>query len=293
MITIQYGLDAVAIGGLYALIALGLAMTFGIARVINLAQSELIMVPAYLIMVTAVWAWPLVIVIALGGAVVLALMMERIVFRPLRGADETTLLVASFGLALAVQSIARATAGDKPRGTSFGSGLSSTVDVFGLGISKLDIVTISVTLSALVILAIFLRSFPVGVQLRAAAEDFDMASLLGVRAQRMISLAFAISGIAAGLTAVMITARSGGLTPTLGLQPLLVGVIALVVGGMSSLSSAVGGGFLLGALTVVLGVTLPGGWLAYQDAFLYTIVILVLLVRPRGLFVRGASVERV
>ncbi|MDX6540202.1 MAG: branched-chain amino acid transport system permease protein, partial [Gaiellales bacterium] len=118
MITVQYGIDAIAIGGLYALIALGLAMTFGIARIINLAQSELIMVPAYLILVTSSWAWPLVVVAALGGAVVLALVMELVVFRPLRGASETTLLVASFGLSLGIQSIVRATWGDKPRGTS-------------------------------------------------------------------------------------------------------------------------------------------------------------------------------
>jgi branched-chain amino acid transport system permease protein len=293
MTTVQYCIDAIAIGGLYALIALGLAMTFGIARIINLAQSELIMVPAYLILLTASFAWPLIIVVALGGAVALALVMELIVFRPLRGASETTMLVASFGLSLGIQSIIRAIAGDKPRGTSFGAELSSTVDVGGLSISKLDIATIAVTVVALIALAVFLRRFPVGVQLRAAAEDFDMASLLGVRAQWMICLAFAISGLTAGLASIMITARSGGLTPTIGIQPLLVGVIALVLGGMVSLAPAVAGGFLLGALTVVLGVSLPGGALDYQDAFLYVIVILVLLFRPRGLFARAASAERV
>jgi branched-chain amino acid transport system permease protein len=233
-----------------------------------------------------------VVVAALGGAVVLALVMELVVFRPLRGASETTLLVASFGLSLGIQSIVRATWGDKPRGTSFGAELSSTVNIASLNISKLDIATIAVTIVSLIVLAVFLRRFPIGVQLRAAAEDFDMAALLGVRAQRMISLAFAISGVTAGLTSIMITARSGGLTPTIGIQPLLVGVIALVLGGMGSLAPAVAGGFLLGALTVLLGRVLPQGALDYQDAFLYLVVIVVLLFRPRGLFSRS-SAERV
>jgi branched-chain amino acid transport system permease protein len=290
---LQYAIDALSAGGLYGLIALGLAMTFGIARIINLALSELIMVSAYLILVTDSWSWPFVVVVAVLGGVVLALAMERFAFRPLRGVDETTLLVASFAISLGLQGAMTAIAGDKPIGTSFGSGLSSTVDILGLDISKLDLVTIGITILLLGSLVAFLRRTSLGVQLRASAEDFDMAQMLGVRAQRVVMLAFAISGITAGAAAIVLAAQNGNLTPTLGVSPLLVGVIAVVVGGMNSLGGAVAGGWALGIVYVLLQVTLPRSALPYQDALLYLIVIAVLLVRPQGLFIRRTALERV
>jgi branched-chain amino acid transport system permease protein len=289
----QYAVNAISTGGLYGLLALGLSMTFGIARIVNLAQSELIMITCYLILATAAWAWPLIVVAALLGAVVLALAMERFAFRPLRGADETTLLVASFAISLGLQRLMTAIVGDKPKGVGFGSGLSSTVDIFGLDIAKLDLLTIGVTLALLIALAVFLKRTPVGVHLRAAAEDFDMAQLLGVRSQRVVMLAFALSGLTAAVTAIVLTAQQGNLTPTMGIQPLLIGVIAVVVGGMQSLPGAVAGGMLLGIVTVFLSLALPDSLLPFQDAFLYMIVILVLLLRPQGLFIRSSSLERI
>lgn len=290
---LQYAIDAISSGGLYALLALGLSMTFGIARIVNLAQSELIMVPAYLIMITAPWAAPLVVLVALASGVILALLMERFAFRPLRGADETTLLVASFAVSLGIQSVVEAAAGDKAKGTNFGSGLNSAVHFLGLQVAKLDLVEIGITVVLLLGLLYFLKRTSLGVQLRAAAIDFDMAELLGVRSQRVIMLAFAISGVAASVTAIVVMAETGSLTPTLGVNPLLVGVVAVVVGGLESLGGAVVGGFLLGIVSVVLSVTLPQGPLQYQSALLYVIVIIVLLVRPKGLFARGSSIERV
>jgi branched-chain amino acid transport system permease protein len=290
---IQYTIDAISSGGLYALLALGLSMTFGISRIVNLAQSELIMVPAYLIMVTAPWAAPLVILAALVSGIVLALLMERFAFRPLRGADETTLLVASFAVSLGIQSVVEAAAGDKAKGTNFGGGLNNGIHFLGLTVAKLDLVEIGITLLLLLSLLYFLKRTTLGIQLRAAAIDFDMAELLGVRSQRVIMLAFAISGVAASVTAIVVVAQTGSLTPTLGVQPLLVGVVAVVVGGLESLGGAVVGGFLLGIVSVVLSVTLPQGPLQYQDALLYLIVIIVLLVRPQGLFARGSALERV
>jgi branched-chain amino acid transport system permease protein len=106
-------------------------------------------------------------------------------------------------------------------------------------------------------------------------------------------LAFAISGITAAVTAIVITAQQGNLTPTMGVQPLLIGVIAVVVGGMQSLTGAVAGGMLLGIVTVFLSLVLPEGLLPFQDAFLYMIVIVVLLLRPQGLFIRSSSLERI
>ena len=139
----------------------------------------------------------------------------------------------------------------------------------------------------------FLTRTRIGVQMRAAAEDFRMARLLGVRANRVIATAFAISGLAAALAAFVLVAQTGTVSPTMGLSPVLVGFVAMVLGGMGSLRGAVLGGYVLGVVTVALQSYLPLEMRFYRDAFAYTVVILVLLVRPQGLVVARSTTQRV
>lgn len=290
---IQYFVDAVTVGGLYALLAVGLAMTFGVARLVNLAQGELIMVAAYTIYLFSPDLWYLSIPMAVIVSVLFALLMSWLPFSFLRGADETTLLVASFGVSLALQGMAVAIFGSRPKGTGFGGGVSASVELFGLTVSLLDLITFAVVLLMLLLLTVFLRRTAAGVWIRASAEDFVMAQLLGVRAQRVVTVSFVISGVIAALTGILLTARSGTVLPEMGVQPLLLGLVAVVLGGLRSLPGAAAGGFLLGGLTVALTVLLPSGIAVYRDAILFAIVILVLLVRPGGLFVRSSALERV
>ncbi|WP_417509593.1 branched-chain amino acid ABC transporter permease [Microbacterium sp.] len=290
---IQYFVDAVTVGGIYALLAVGLAMTFGVARLVNLAQGELIMVAAYTIYLFSPDLWYLSIPIAVIVSVLFALLMSWLPFSFLRGADETTLLVASFGVSLALQGVAVAIFGSRPKGTGFGSGVSASVELFGLTVSLLDLITFVVVLLMLLLLTVFLRSTAAGVWIRASAEDFVMAQLLGVRAQRVVTISFVISGVIAALTGILLTARSGTVLPEMGVQPLLLGLVAVVLGGLRSLPGAAAGGFLLGGLTVALTVLLPAGIAVYRDAILFVIVILVLLVRPGGIFIKSNALERV
>jgi branched-chain amino acid transport system permease protein len=290
---LQYGIDAISSAALYGLLALGLAMTFGVARIVNLAFSELVMVGSYLILAIEPAAWPLVIFVVLVGVVLLALLMERAVFRPLRGADATTLLVASFGISLLLENVVTAFEGTNARSVNFGAALVAPTHIGSLSIAKLDLVTIAVTGSLLLALTVFFRRSSVGVQLRAAAADFEMAEMLGVRSTRMIVYAFAISGVTAAVAALLLTAQTGTLTPTLGVQPVLVAVVATVIGGLGNLPGAVVGGLLMGAAGTVLSVTLPAGLVPYQGGVLYVLVIVVLLARPHGLFTRASSLERI
>jgi len=290
---VQYIIDALTVGGLYALLAVGLAMTFGVARLINLAQGELIMVSAYTIYLFAPELWYLAIPAAVCVSVLFALLMSWMPFSFLRGADETTLLVASFGVSLALQGVAVAIFGSRPKGTGFGSDVSASVEILGLSVSLLALITFGVVLLMLLLLTFFLRNTAAGVWIRASAEDYVMAQMLGVRAQRVVTMSFVISGVIAVLTGILLTARSGSVMPEMGVQPLLLGLVAVVLGGLRSLPGAAAGGFLLGGLTVALTVLLPPGIAVYRDAILFTIVILVLLVRPGGIFVRSSSLERV
>lgn len=290
---LQLVVDAASLGSLDTLLALGIAVIFGVGRVVNFAYGEFIMVACYILFLVAAWWWPVAIVVVIAAAVALALISERVAFRPLRGADVTTALVASFALSAFLQQVVTLIAGSTSKGVDFGSSLTGEVDVLGLRIPKLELVTVGVTIALLLALLAFFRRTSAGIQLRAAAEDFGMARLLGVRAHLAAALAFAISGVLAGVAAILLTIQTGVVSPGLGLNPVLAGLVGAVLGGLGSLGGACIGGFLLGALTVVLGKILPGGLDPYRDAFVFGLVIVVLVFRPQGIVPTSALTERV
>jgi branched-chain amino acid transport system permease protein len=290
---IQNAINAISLGSMYALFALGIALVFGIMRLINFAHGELIMIGAYVVVLIGHPAWPLLILATLVVVVLVALALERAAFRPVRGASPATLLVTSFAVSFLLQNLAILILGALPRSTNVSSSLTETLHVAGLEIPKLDIVSVGVTAALLVALGLFLGRTKLGVQMRAAAEDFQMARILGVRSNRVIAAAFGISGVLAGAAAILLVAQSGNVTPTIGAYPVVVAFIATILGGMGSLRGAVVGGLLLGIITVALQAYLPLEFRAYRDAFAYSAVILVLLLRPQGLIVARSAQARI
>jgi branched-chain amino acid transport system permease protein len=288
----QYGVNALTLGSLYALFALGIALIFGIMRLVNFAHGELVLAGAYVMTLLGGMAAPLV-ALPVATAILLALIMERTAFRPLRSADSSTLLVASFGVSLLLQNLVILIFGPTPRSGPVPGFLDGLFTVGPVSIPYLNVVTVAATAVLLAGLAGFLRWTSLGVQMRAAAEDFRTARLLGVRADLVIALAFGISGLLAGVSAVLLFAETGTADYRLGVTPLLVGLIATVVGGLRSLVGAVVAGLLLGATSVALQALLPLEVRNFRDAFLFGLVLLVLLVRPQGLFARASDRERV
>jgi branched-chain amino acid transport system permease protein len=184
--------------------------------------------------------------------------------------------------------------GATARGANLPLTLSRPVSIGGLNIALLDLMTIAGTVVLILVLAVFLNRTRFGLQMRAAAEDFPMARLLGVRANRVVSGAFAISGILAGVVALVVVAKTAILTPTLGPTYVLIGFVAVVLGGLGSLPAAGLGGFVLGFLTVGLQAWLPYSLRSYRDAFVFGLVIVILLVRPQGLIVvRSEQTQRI
>ena len=281
-LVIQHGIDAISSGSLYALLALGIALIFGVMGLINFAHGELIMAGGYAVVLIALPA-PAVIPIALATVIVLALAMERIAFRPVRQASPATLLVTSFALSFLLQSIAALIWGSLPSTTNFASALNDSFLIGSIAVQKLDIVVVGTTLALLVALSLLLGRTAIGRQMRAAAEDFDMARVLGIRANTVIASAFALSGLLAGVASILLVAQTGTATPTMGVNAVLFAFIATIVGGMGSLHGAVLGGFLLGALTVGLEASLPLELRPYRDAFVFAVVLAVLVFRPQGL----------
>jgi branched-chain amino acid transport system permease protein len=290
---LQNVIAGISLGSSYALYALGIALIFGIMRLINFAHGELIMVGAYTLVLIGTAAWPVLVVATVGVAIVFALAMERAAFRPLRGASPATLLIGSFAVSYLLQNLAILIEGSAPRGINVSTWLSKSFTVGSIDITHLAIITVAVTIALLIALGLFLARTRTGVQMRAAAEDFRMARILGVRANTVIATAFAISGLLAGTGAYLLVAQTGEVSPNMGSQPVLYAFVATVLGGMGSLRGAVLGGYLFGAITVALQATLPGSLASYRDAFAFGAVIVMLLLRPQGLIVARSVVTRV
>jgi branched-chain amino acid transport system permease protein len=285
--------DGVALGSLYSLLALSVALVFGLLRFPNFAHGELLLVGGFTIFLLAGEPLALVFVVVIVVVVLTALAMERLAFRPVRDAEVTTLLMTAFALSFLLQSVALYAFGGRPKTVAIGTFTDGSFTLIGLHIGRLDLINIAAAAILMGGLAVFLRQSPIGTQMRAAAEDFRMARLLGVRANRVIAAAFAISGVFAAVTAFLLVAQTGTLTPEMGLAPVLVAFVANVVGGMGRLVGATVGAFVLAMATVLLQTYLPDDLRPFRDAFLYTAVIAILLVRPEGLFASKALTTRV
>jgi branched-chain amino acid transport system permease protein len=290
---IQYGVDAISVGSVYALIALGIALVFGIMRLVNFAYGDLVMVGAYMLVALEGAPWPVIVLTTLLTPVVISLLMDRIAFRPMRTSDPASLLIASFAVSYLIQNLLSIIFTPTATSVVLPAFVSDSIELFGVRVPTLSLLTIGLDVIILVSLASFLRLTSIGLQMRASAEDFVMARLLGVRANVVISIAFAIGGLLAGFVALSFVSQAGSVTPTSGVMLATIGFVGTVLGGMGSITAAAGGGFLLGASSVVLQAVLPVSLRPYREVFIYAAVIIVLILRPQGLLLRGYQEERV
>lgn len=291
---LQQVMDGLGRGATYALLALGLAVVFGVLHLLNFAHGELLTVAGYSIYGTFLvggnwWLWaPLAIVAASGAAVA----TEKLAFRWVRGTSPFTLLLTSFAVSILVQAGFRSLISDKPRKFSRPGWVFNTVKIGGVSLEVYDLVVVGVTLVVLAAVAYLMRRTLFGVSLRAAAEDFDAARLMGVKADRVIAGAFALSGALAGVAAVLLLLRRGETEPGLGLDPMLKAIVATIIGGLGSLGGAVLGGFALGLAEVAFRAWLPDSITGLTDGFVFAAIAVLLVFRPGGL-ISLKSAERV
>jgi branched-chain amino acid transport system permease protein len=288
--------DALALGGIYALMAVGIGLVFGVLRLVNFAYGQLVMAGAYALAFGSEWNLPVWVSIVFCFAVVLALsfLMDRLVFRPLRGQTPAVMLVATFAVAYLMQAVALLWFGSLGTIASSLAPLNRPWDIGGVEIRKIAIVTVVVAAACLFLLRLLLDRTSVGLHMRAASMDFVTARMLGVRANRVIGGAVLISGLIAAVVAVMMTVQSPLVTPDFALRDTIIVLAGVVLGGMNRPLSATLGGFTIGFASGLLGGALPTNQSQYLDSFLFIAVILVLLVRPNGIFARtGAGAERV
>jgi len=288
---IQQAINGLSLGGMYALLALGLAILYSIMGLINFAHGELITAAGYMTwaLLTHSVPWLLAVPITLVGTMLAAILMERIAFRPFRGADLVTLLLTSFAISLLLQTLFTLLISPQPVPISSPDWLSKVATIGPYTIPRLQIITTVTAIACLFLLGLFLKRTILGVAIRAAAEDFPVVRLMGVNANRVVVSAFAISGLLAGVAAVLYNAQAGSVSPTTGVTPIIKAFIAVIIGGLGSLSGAVAGGFVLGFTEVIFLASLPDSLKPFVDAFTLLLVIAILVARPQGLLPRTGS----
>lgn len=317
---IQQFVNALSIGSLYALMAVGLAMVFGILRLINFAHGDLMMVAAYFaaFALFAKLPLPLAILLMIVGTVIVGLLMERVGYRPIRGAPDVAALLSSFAVGQILQNgtllVTRLM--QRPVQIAFPSPeILNGVVAFGpVTVPRLNMVSLVAGVILLVALSLFVTRTDLGLSMRAAAEDLQAAQLMGIDINRVIATAFAIGSGLAAVAGLLFAVQAGQINPYMGFTPVLKAFIAAVIGGFGSIAGAVVGGYALGALEVFLTAIpgigdilppgmvspevqaflkqwLPGSLTSYRDAFVFVVLILILLFRPNGILGRREREE--
>lgn len=284
---LQQSINALSLGGEYALLALGLAIVFSVMGLVNFAHGDMITFGGYAMFLVVVGlgiANPVLLLpIGVLSVVLFAVFLEKVAFKPVRGAPPTTGMLTAFGISILIQNMALIFVGTRAKPLPTMDFLMQNVAIGSVRIPVVQILETAVTVIAIALLVVFLRRTTIGMAMRAAAKDLQTVRLMGVSADRVVTTAFIISGFLAGLAMVFIMARRGAVDPFMGFAPVLKAFVAAVIGGFGSLPGAVIGGLVLGVSEVMLQVLLPEGLAGFRDAFIFTAVGVLLLVRPQGI----------
>lgn len=282
---LQQSINALSLGGTYALLALGLAMVFSVMGLINFAHGELMTISGYVLMYCGITGVPFYIAVplAIAAAMVAAVMMERVAFRPVRNSSGSTMLVTSFAVSMILQVLFQNIISTRSQPVLLPAVLSESLHFFGFVIGTNKLAAILSTIIMLVFLDQFMKHQKYGIAMRASAEDFSIARLMGIKANTVIAAAFALSGLLAGVAAVLWVSQRASVDPLMGFVPALKAFIAAILGGLGSLRGAVAGGFLLGFIEIYLAAFLAPEYQPFREPISLGIVVAILLLRPNGL----------
>jgi branched-chain amino acid transport system permease protein len=278
-----YTIDGLIVGNIYALLAVGLALIFGVSHLINFAHGSVYMVGAFigwLCLTRFGLPLPVALLATVAGCALLGMLIERIGLRPLQGAARIAPLLATIGISFVLDQLAQIVFGPDPRPMP-DSLPQWTISVHGVTISSLDALIASIGIGAAALLYGFLRFTRLGWAVRATAQDRDAAQQMGVNVHAVNRAVFAIACGLGGLSGLLVGIYYNSIDPAMGFQATLKGVIALLIGGLGNVPGAIAGSLLLG-LVESYGVALFGT--SYRDLFAFAMLLLFLMWRPNGLF---------
>ena len=278
--------NGIILGSMYALIAIGFSLIYGIVRLINFAHGDILTIGSFTMLASAValnLPFPLAILAVLATGAVTGMLIERIAFRPMRGAPQVTGFIASLAVAIVIENVGIMTLTAQPRNFIVPGYLSTFIPVGPLQVRAIDLAIVILALVLMAVLVLFVRFTKAGMAMRATAENYNVARLMGINIDRMIALAFAIGSALAAVAGLMWGSKYSQISPLMGLIPGLKAFVAAVIGG------AMLGGYVLGLAEVLLVGLLPPEYSGYRNVFVFVILIVILLVMPNGLL--GRSTE--
>ena len=281
----QHLANGVSLGSLYALIAIGYTMVYGILRLINFAHGDIFMLGAYLTYYAIVFtSMPWYIAFALAAAItgLVGFLLEKIAYKPLRDAQRITVLISAIGASFFLQNFATVVFGGRPKAFPIPSIMNKIINIGGVSINLITFIIPVIGLGLLAGLTYIIYKTKTGMAMRALSKDYDTARLMGINVDRIISITFFIGSFLAAVGGIMWGIKYPQLMPLMGSMPGIKCFIAAVIGGIGNISGAVLGGFILGLGEILLVAFLPG-LTGYRDAFAFILLIIILLVKPTGL----------
>jgi branched-chain amino acid transport system permease protein len=282
----QQVVNALTIGSIYALLAIGFSMVYGILRLINFAHGDVFMMGAYFVFILMRWFGFEILAGAVTAAVlagIMGLIIERGAFRPMRGAPEGNLFISSLAVSMIIQNSVIMILGPQPQSFRVPGILGETFQVGNVVITNVAVVTLVVTFVMLLMLVLFVTKTKLGIAMRATASNLEACNLMGIHVNNVIAVAFFISSLMAGVGGILWATRYTLFNPLSGAVPGIKAFIGALIGGIGSLEGAVIGGYLLGFLEVLVVLILPVELSAYRDVFVFLLLVVTLLIRPQGI----------
>jgi len=284
--------NGIVLGSIYALLALGMAIIYGILGLINFAHGALITVGAFCFyFLFSVFHLPFILVIflaiALGG--LMGFILEAVGYRKLRGAPGLSLLITSLGIYIFIENAVKLLVSPQPRAFSMPSFLDKIVSNF-ITFRLIDLFIIATTITIMICFAIFVKRNKVGIAMRGISESVEKARLVGINVNQVIIWSFIVASAIAALTGFMWGSKYGQISYNMGFMPGIIAFVSIVIGGIGSIPGAVLGGFLIGLIQTFSIGFLPPGWTMYRDAIVFALLIVVLLIKPTGIMGRKESI---
>ncbi len=282
---LQHLANGTSLGSLYALIAIGYTLVYGILRLINFAHGDIFMLGAYITYYGLTYTplpWWLVFILACVLTGLVGLTLERLAYKPLRGAPRITILISAIGASFLLQNLGILVFSGRPKAFPTPAVLNQTLVIGGVSVSLISIIIPIVTIIILAILSFIIQKTKTGMAMRALSKDYEAASLMGIDINAVISFTFFIGSFLASVGGIMWGVKYPQLIPLMGVMPGLKCFIAAVIGGIGNITGAVIGGFILGLGEIMLIAFLPS-LTGYRDAFAFILLIVILLIKPTGL----------
>lgn len=279
---LQQILTGISVGGQYALIAIGYTMVYGILRLINFAHGDIFMMAGFFMVYTTTWLPPAAAIpLVLIFTVALGVFIEKVAYKPLRTAPRMSVMISAIGVSYFLQNFATYFTGGLPQNYPTISFISGSLTLGGITLDKVTLITPVLTIVLVAALMQLINHTKIGMAMRAVSKDFETSQLMGIKINSVISMTFVIGSFLAGVGSMLFFSKYSIVTPTVGAMPGLKAFVAAVFGGIGSIPGAVIGAFVIGICENIIKAL---GQTTFSDAFTFVLLIVVLVVKPTGLF---------